>query len=85
MADMERTRAQLEIIDEFIEYLNGRDKIDSLTWWRLTEEEEKQGIPFGRLCHQVDGRLTAYRRMRTKLRQMKARFNKKLENERANA
>lgn len=71
-------KAQLKIIDEFIEYLDGRDKVDSMTWWRLVDDEEKQGLPFGRLSHQVDGRLTSYRRMRTKLRQMKTRANKKL-------
>jgi hypothetical protein len=65
-------------VRKFIAYLNERDKVDSMTWWGLVGDEEKHGLPFGRLCGPVDGRLTAYRRMRTKLRQMKTRLNKKV-------
>jgi hypothetical protein len=69
-------KSNLDLIDEFTAYLNYRDDQDGKLWHRLCDEEDRQGLSHGTLSGETWGRLTAYRRMRRKLREMKTRINK---------
>lgn len=69
-------KSNVEIIDEFIAYLDGRDEADGKLWHSLCDMEDKAKLPHGTLSNETWGRLTAYRRMKGKLREMKTRENK---------